>query len=79
MTKRLLESALEGEMSDRLSFDRRDLAEKNRQNSRNDNRSKTAVTDVGPVTSRFLEAGTVPSSRRSLANASVGGSVKRAV
>ncbi len=48
LTKRLLESALEGEMSDHLGYDRHDPAEKNGGNSRNGKRAKTVVTDVGP-------------------------------
>ncbi|WP_199820694.1 transposase, partial [Streptomyces sp. NRRL F-2664] len=49
LTKRLLESALEGEMSDHLGYDRHDPAGKNGENSRNGKRSKTVVTDIGPV------------------------------
>ncbi|MFG2716684.1 IS256 family transposase, partial [Streptomyces goshikiensis] len=49
LTKRLLESALEGEMTDHLGYDRHDPAGKNGGNSRNGKRSKTVVTDVGPV------------------------------
>lgn len=49
LTKRLPESALEGEMTDHLGYDRHDPAGKNGGNSRNGKRSKTVVTDVGPV------------------------------
>lgn len=49
LTKRLLESALEGEMTDHLGYDKHDPAGKNGQNSRNGTRSKTVLTDVGPV------------------------------
>ncbi|GAA1761680.1 hypothetical protein GCM10009734_82400 [Nonomuraea bangladeshensis] len=49
LTKRVLESALEGEITDHLGYDRHDLAGKNSGNSRNGTRSKTVVTDVGPV------------------------------
>ncbi|MEU0664169.1 transposase, partial [Streptomyces lavendulocolor] len=49
LTKRLLESALEGEMTDHLGYDRHDPAGKNGGNSRNGKRSKTVVTDIGPV------------------------------
>jgi transposase-like protein len=49
LTKRLLESALEGEMTDHLGYDRHDPAGKNGGNSRNGKRTKTVVTDVGPV------------------------------
>lgn len=49
LTKRLLESALEGEVTDHLGYDRHDPAGKNGGNSRNGKRSKTVVTDVRPV------------------------------
>ncbi|WP_435874901.1 IS256 family transposase [Nonomuraea wenchangensis] len=49
LTKRVLESALEGEITDHLGYDRHDPAGKNSGNSRNGSRSKTVVTDVGPV------------------------------
>ncbi|MGW2370146.1 transposase, partial [Streptomyces sp. NPDC001667] len=49
LTKRLLESALGGEMTDHLGYDRHDPAGKNGGNSRNGKRSKKVVTDVGPV------------------------------
>jgi transposase-like protein len=49
LTKQLLESALKGEVTDHLGYDRHDPAGKNGGNSRNGKRSKTIVTDVGPV------------------------------
>jgi hypothetical protein len=49
LTKRVLESALEGEITDHLGYDRHDPAGKNSGNSRNGTRGKTVVTDVGPV------------------------------
>jgi len=49
LTKRLLESALEGEISDHLGYDRGDPAGNNGGNSRNGIRSKTVLTEVGPV------------------------------
>ncbi|MFF4035968.1 IS256 family transposase [Streptomyces sviceus] len=49
LTKRLLESALEGEITDHLGDDKHDAAGKNGGNSRNGKRSKTVLTDVGPV------------------------------
>ncbi|GAA2768560.1 IS256 family transposase [Streptomyces paradoxus] len=49
LTKRLLESALEGEITDHLGYDKHDAAGKNGGNSRNGKRSKTVLTDVGPV------------------------------
>ncbi|MFJ1552033.1 MULTISPECIES: IS256 family transposase [unclassified Streptomyces] len=49
LTKRLLESALEGEITDHLGYDKHDPAGKNGGNSRNGTRTKTVLTDVGPV------------------------------
>ncbi len=48
LTKRLLESALEGEITDHLGYDKHDPEGKNGGNSRNGKRSKTVLTDVGP-------------------------------
>ncbi len=49
LTKRVLESALEGEVTDHLGYDRHDQVGRNSGNSRNGTRSKTVITDVGPV------------------------------
>ena len=49
LTRRLLESALEGELTDHLGYDRQDPAGRDSGNSRNGHRSKTVLTDVGPV------------------------------
>ncbi len=49
LTKRVLESALEGEITDHLGYDRHDAAAKSGTNSRNGNRSKTVTTQAGPV------------------------------
>ncbi|CAL9328444.1 hypothetical protein SUDANB176_00017 [Streptomyces sp. enrichment culture] len=49
LTKRLLESALEGEITDHLGYDKHDPAGRNGGNSRKETRSKTVLTDVGPV------------------------------
>ena len=49
LTKRLLESALEGEMTDHLGYDKHDPAGRGCGNSRNGTRAKTVLTDVGPV------------------------------
>ena len=48
-TKRLLESALEGEITDHLGYDKHDPAGKNGGNSRNGTRSRRVLTDVGPM------------------------------
>ena len=49
LTRRLLESALDGEMTDHLGYDKHDPAGRNTGNSRNGSRAKTVLTDVGPV------------------------------
>jgi transposase-like protein len=49
LTKLVVESALEGEITDHLGYDKHDPAGKNGQNSRNGARSKTVLTEVGPV------------------------------
>jgi transposase-like protein len=49
LTKRLMESALEGEITDHLGYDRHDPAGRDGGNSRNGHRPKTVLTDVGPV------------------------------
>ncbi len=49
LTRRLLESALGGEMTDHLGYDKHDPAGKNGGNSRNGKRFKTVLTDVGLV------------------------------
>ncbi|WTT36460.1 IS256 family transposase [Kitasatospora sp. NBC_00085] len=49
LTKRVLEAALEGEITDHLGYEKHDPAGAGSGNSRNGIRSKTVVTDVGPV------------------------------
>ena len=49
LTKRLLESALDGEITDRLGYERHDGAGAGSGNSRNGRRAKTVITDIGPV------------------------------
>ena len=49
LTKRVLESALEGEITDHLGYDKHDAGGRGSGNSRNGTRSKTVLTDVGPV------------------------------
>jgi transposase-like protein len=49
LTKIVLESALEGEITDHLGYDKHDPAGANSGNSRNGIRAKTVLTDVGPV------------------------------
>jgi len=49
LTKRLVESALEGEITDHLGYDCHDAAGRDGGNSRNGHRTKTVLTEVGPV------------------------------
>ena len=49
LTQRVLESALEGEITDHVGYDKHASAGQNSGNSRNGHRSKTVITDVGPV------------------------------
>src|SRR3954466_11150824 len=49
LTKTVLETALEAELSDHLGYEKHDPAGRHRQNSRNGSRSKTVITEVGPV------------------------------
>ncbi len=49
LTKRLLESALEGESTDHLGYDKHEPASLGTGNSRNGTRPETVLTDVGPV------------------------------
>ena len=49
LTKRVLETALEAEMSDHLGYDKHHPAGRNHGNSRNGVRAKTVLTEIGPV------------------------------
>jgi transposase-like protein len=49
LTKTVLETALEAEMSEHVGYDKHDPAGRNGQNSRNGTRAKTVLTEVGPV------------------------------
>jgi putative transposase len=49
LTKRVLETALEAEMSEHLGYDKHDPMGRNRANSRNGSRIKTVLTQLGPV------------------------------
>lgn len=49
LTKRLLESGLDGEITDHLGYDKHDPAGRGTGNSRSGTRSKTVPTDIGPV------------------------------
>ena len=49
LTKTVLETALEAEMSEHLGYDKHDPVGRNGANSRNGTRSKTVFTEIGPV------------------------------
>jgi putative transposase len=49
LTKRFLEASLEAEMDEHLGYGKHDAAGRNGANSRNGRRSKTLLTEVGPV------------------------------
>lgn len=49
LTKRVLEPALEGELTDHLGHEPGARAEGGRENYRNGHRSKTVITESGPV------------------------------
>jgi len=49
LTKLVVESAMEGEITDHLGYDKHDPSGKDGGNSRNGTRTKTVLTEVGPV------------------------------
>jgi transposase-like protein len=49
LTKRVIEAALDGEITDHLGYEKHDPAGKDGGNSRNGARAKTVLTDIGPV------------------------------
>ena len=49
LTKNVLETALEAEMTEHLGYEKHDPAGRGTGNSRNGMRSKTVVTEIGPV------------------------------
>jgi putative transposase len=49
LTKRVIEAAMDGEITDHLGYAKHDPAGKDGGNSRNGTRAKTVLTDVGPV------------------------------
>lgn len=49
LTKSVLETALDAEMSEHLGYEKHDPAGRNSGNSRNGTRAKTVLTEIGPV------------------------------
>jgi putative transposase len=72
LTKTVLETALEAEMSEHLGYDKHDRAGRIGGNSRNGTRAKTVLTEVGPVPIEVSATGTAASSRSSCVSGSVG-------
>ena len=79
LTKKVLETALEEEMSEHLGYDKHDLVGRNHANSRNGVRAKTVLTEIGPVDRavadrpRFDDRGDLRAFRRGLRGISVEG------
>jgi putative transposase len=69
LTKTVLETALETELTEHLGYDRHDPAGRNWANPRNGSRSKTVLTDLGPVEIEVPLTAMAASSRSSFANA----------
>ncbi|GAA3300669.1 hypothetical protein GCM10020295_41990 [Streptomyces cinereospinus] len=65
LTKRVLESAPKGEITDHPGYEKHDPAGKNNGNSRDGTRAKTVLTGVGPVEARVPRAPPAASNRRS--------------
>ena len=49
LTKSVLETALDEEMTEHLGYDKHDPAGRNSGNTRNGTRAKTVLTEIGPV------------------------------
>src|SRR5438270_3709992 len=49
LTKTVLETALEAEMSEHLGYDKHDVVGRDGGNSRNGTRAKIVLTEIGPV------------------------------
>ncbi len=64
LTKNVLEASLEAEMSEHLGYEKHDPAGREKgSNSRNGPRSKTLLTDVGPVEIEVPRAGGEPAAQ----------------
>jgi putative transposase len=63
LTKTVLETALEAEMTGHLGYDKHDPAGRDGGNSRNGARAKTVLTEIGPVQIEVPATGTAASSR----------------
>lgn len=72
LTKGVLETALDAEMSEHLGYEKHDPAGRNSGNSRNGTRAKTVLTEIGPVEIEVPGTPSRRSSHRSLRSASAG-------
>lgn len=72
LTKTVLETALEAEMTEHVGYAKHDRAGRGTGNSRNGTRSKSVVTEIGPVEIEVHATRARRSSRRSPANANAG-------
>jgi hypothetical protein len=70
LTKSVLETALDAEMSEHLGHDKHDPAGRGSGNSRNGTRAKTVLTEIGPVAIEVRGTLSRRSSRRSSKSAS---------
>ena len=65
LTKMVIEGALEGELDDHLGYGKHDPAGRDGGNSRNGYRTKTVLTDTGPVEISIPWTGIPVSTRKS--------------
>jgi putative transposase len=70
LTKNVLETALDAEMSEHLGYEKHDPAGRGSGNSRNGTRAKTVLTEIGPVEIEVPRDTESTSSRRSSKSAS---------
>ena len=73
LTKNVLETALDAEMTEHLGYDKHDPAGRGSGNSRNGTRAKTVLTEIGPVEIEVpRDTEQLASSRRSSRSVSAG-------
>ncbi len=70
LTKQVLEAGLEVEMDEHLGYAKHAVEGRNHGNTRNGTRSKTVLTEIGPVESRCPGIVTAASTRRPCARGS---------
>ena len=72
LTKNVLETALDAEMTEHLGYDKHDPAGRGSGNSRNGTRAKTVLTEIGSVEIEVPRDTNSSSSRRSCASGNAG-------